>query len=87
MDHARRLVIDCQERFDSFTPARVVEEFRAALCVLLAAPRRCVAECGKVRRGTVDRGLWGRRVGLAGLVAAQTSRLVLARELGSTRKD
>jgi hypothetical protein len=54
-DHARRPVTDHQQRFGSFTPAHVVEELRAALRVLLAAPRRCGAECGKVRRGTVDR--------------------------------
>ena len=68
--------------------------------VLRAAPRRCGAECGKVRRGTVDRGLWGRRVGLARLMAARIAgcdpiiafdplpnRLVLARELGATREN
>ena len=67
---------------------------------LLAAPRRCGVEYGTVRRRTVDRGLWGRRVGLAGLMAARIagcdpitafdplpSRLVLARELGATRED
>jgi hypothetical protein len=72
----------------------------AALRVLLAAPRRCGAERGKVRCGTVDRGLWGWQVGLAGLMAARIagcdpiiafdplpSRLVLARELGATRED
>jgi threonine dehydrogenase-like Zn-dependent dehydrogenase len=99
-DYARRLVTDHQQRFGSFTPAHVVEELRAALRVLLAGLRRCGAECGKVRRGTVDRGLWGRGVGLAGLMAARIvgcdpimafdplpSRLVLARELGATRED
>lgn len=77
-----------------------MEELRAALRLLLAAPRRCSAECGIVRRGTVDRGLWGRRAGLAGLMAARIagcdpiiafdpllSQLVLARELGATRED
>jgi hypothetical protein len=99
-DYARRLVTGHQQRFGSFTPAHVVEELRAALRVLLAGLRWCGAECGKVRRGTVDRGLWGRRVGLAGLMAARIagcdpimafdplpSRLVLARELGATRED
>src|SRR5215469_13215213 len=39
----------------------VVEELPAACSVLLAARRRCGAECDAPRRRTVDQGLCGRR--------------------------
>ena len=93
-------VTDRKQRFGGFTPTHLVEELRAARRVPFAASRRRGAECGKVRRGTVDRGLWGRRVGLTELMAARIAAcdpiiavdplldlLLLAREFGTTRED
>ena len=71
------------------------------LSVFFLLPRAgAVLNVVRVRCGTVDRGLWGRRVGLTGLMAARIAdrdpiiafdplpdRLVLAREFGTTRED
>src|ERR1700730_5805722 len=50
-DHTRRPVTDHQQRVRQPTPAHVVEELRAALRVLLAAPRRCVLNVVKSAAG------------------------------------
>ena len=91
------------------TPPAAVRQLHAGACrsknsgqlsVFFLLPPPLRAECDTVRRGTVNRGLWVRRLDLAGLMAARIagcdpiiafdplpSQLVLARELGARHED